>query len=900
MARSQSHLSSESTVALHTRLQVPHVARTLERLSLGLLSIPLLRGAQTARRISLLLESCMRLARLWPPPLNPARRPKCLDPQLCPLTVSLVPPVAETSLICALLECTRPHMLLVTLLTPRLLDPPSTVKNTRYTGCHNALCAASNLRGGRSLADHIQLRRCVTLCSDLTTASTLSADIPADSGSVHPAVPPGTPTAPCTNDALSSMPAPEISTTAASTVTVECSALALAPPGSGTAVQATDHLWQRQVGSIAELALGSSPRQSSSVCEGPGTCDVLGPSQSAIRRRPLQHLRLDMPKDDPMHPADQPSPRLGSTARPQRPSRGSRQPSSTKGKGKGKGKGRGKSKPPSSDSFGGQSSHGFQRERQRQDEDWTPSYSGTRLLYQVARLALRQESQMQMIIQDVRLHFYFRPTPPASVLPLIQRVATRWRNIMETEPGKLSMSLRETMLRELLQELRSRVKAFQTSSDMPAKAQKMGWTDSQGAWNYLRWNPAREVEELVPMVESRTTDSLLQDISEIESHLSGETIRNFKSVRPFNPSGHYNTEWVQFHLDIELRTSGDIMWTKLHQLGHSPLACSSTSTRSAISVSTHPIHPGSTLGGGLVNSASPPPCPPSCLGLHVAALVLTNPRGTACYMNCLVLALLHHLACLQVASPDELGALRGLHGALSRSTAPIELGKCFTWVMLVNPWPPWLRQSDAAEFLQHLLPRLKLPCFRGSWRARRLEHDSLCIRDHGATDMGPIQLVITGAESLQDCNDQWHTQPSVHALTRDTKSFWLQLLRFSVTGKGARRRHVKDSRPVLYVLHEFLMPVFDDAVSLEVSHLPFQATAVVMHHGPQVTSGHYRSVLQHDKKLWCTDDCIPACSPSASIVQSDLPHDSYLLLCRSLSVKHYCQVGTQCSHTVVM
>ena len=77
---------------------------------------------------------------------------------------------------------------------------------------------------------------------------------------------------------------------------------------------------------------------------------------------------------------------------------------------------------------------------------------------------------LQMIAQDVRLHFYFR----------IQQVATRWRNIMNTEPGRLTMSLRETMLRELVQELRSRVKSYQTSAEMQAKAQKMSWTDSQG------------------------------------------------------------------------------------------------------------------------------------------------------------------------------------------------------------------------------------------------------------------------------------------------------------------------------------------------------------------------------------------------------------------------------------
>ena len=158
-----------------------------------------------------------------------------------------------------------------------------------------------------------------------------------------------------------------------------------------------------------------------------------------------------------------------------------------------------------------------------------------------------------------------------------------------------------------------------------------------------------------------------------------------------------------------------------------------------------------------MNSASPSIHPPACLGLHATTLVLTNPLGTICYMNCLVLALLHHLACLQVANPDELGTLRGLHCALNRITAPVELGKCFAWVMLVNPWSHWLRQSDAAEFLQHLLPRLKLPCFRG-WQTRRSEHGSVCILDHVSADTGPIPLVITGAESLQDCIDQWHTQ----------------------------------------------------------------------------------------------------------------------------------------------
>ena len=99
---------------------------------------------------------------------------------------------------------------------------------------------------------------------------------------------------------------------------------------------------------------------------------------------------------------------------------------------------------------------------------------------------------------------------------------------------------------------------------MKEKALQLNWTDSQGAWNYLRWNPETQQEELVPQVESRATEQILDDLKVIETLISGTTIRHFGSVRPFRQ--HYETSWVQFTLEIELRTDGDLLWKHFNAL----------------------------------------------------------------------------------------------------------------------------------------------------------------------------------------------------------------------------------------------------------------------------------------------------------------------------------------------
>ena len=179
------------------------------------------------------------------------------------------------------------------------------------------------------------------------------------------------------------------------------------------------------------------------------------------------------------------------------------------------------------------------------------------ILGQMARLVLRHEQQLQAVQQDTKLHFFFRLAFSGSVLPFMTKVAARWRDLMDQ--NQVKSSLRETMLRELIQELKSRIRGFTASSmsEMQAQAVKMNWVD-QGGWNYMQWDPETQTEVLIPRMDSRSVDSLIQDLEAIEELISGTTIRHFGSLRPLSQS--YKTQWVQFTLELELRQDGDTLW----------------------------------------------------------------------------------------------------------------------------------------------------------------------------------------------------------------------------------------------------------------------------------------------------------------------------------------------------
>ncbi|CAE7232194.1 unnamed protein product [Symbiodinium sp. CCMP2592] len=493
--------------------------------------------------------------------------------------------------------------------------------------------------------------------------------------------------------------------------------------------------------------------------------------------------------------ADATMPQAGQSSEP---AAGDRGKGKNKGKGKGKGKGKSKGKGPRSGQTQGPnkqpwwntSGSGGEALTEWDAQAWgyVPqggSSAPPPVLGQMARLLLRHEKQLQAVQQDMKLHFFFRPDPPGSVLPFMTQVAKRWRELMDQ--NKVQSSLRETMLRELIHELKGRIQGFTAATmvEMQKKAHDMEWVDSQSNWNYMKWDPEQQKEVLIPRVESRSVDSLLQDLGEIERLISGTTIRHFGSVRPL--SQNYATQWVQFVLEIELRQDGDTLWSLFNSLNCAVLHLLGARLRRDRPVDSYLAQ---TLQHFLWEGR------------------LANPTSKTCYMNSALNALLFVIYSLGSTCEADLGQLRHAYQALLERAAALDIiSRLLTWIMFISPWAAPFQQHDVGEFLQHIVLRIRSPLFLGLWQARQ-EFDNQCrIVDSGPA-FAPVLLPLSeDSMTLQSCIDQWSAQDDSaiqHAITADTTSVLFQLMRFNAVGTGKRKRTVKDSKRVDNILSDIL------------------------------------------------------------------------------------------------
>ncbi|CAE7307318.1 unnamed protein product [Symbiodinium sp. CCMP2592] len=469
-----------------------------------------------------------------------------------------------------------------------------------------------------------------------------------------------------------------------------------------------------------------------------------------------------------------------------------------KAKGKGKGKGKGKNK--------GKGQRPGPSQGPNKQAWWSTSGSGGEQL---------TEWDAQAWNYDMKLHFFFRPDPPGSVLPFMTQVAKKWRELMDQ--NKVQSSLRETMLRELIHELKGRIQGFTAAAmvEMQKQAHEMEWVDSQGNWNYMKWDPEMQKEVLIPRVESRSVDdSLLQDVGEIERLINGTTIRHFGSVRPL--SQNYTTQWVQFVLEIELRQDGDSLWRLFNSLINCAVLSEPHSLTSLV-----------------------------LYRIDLLAISLANPTSKTCYMNSALNALLFVIHSLGSICEADLGQLRHAYQALLERAAPLDISRLLTWIMFISPWDAPFQQHDVGEFIQHVVMRIRSPLLRGTWQARQAFDNQCRIVDSGPAT-APVLLPLSGASmTLQSCIDQWSAQDDSaiqHAFTADTTAVLFQLMRFNAVGTWRRKRTVKDSTRVGDILTTILLPVYADNLLPTVHLKSFEVVASIVHYGALADSGHYRCV----------------------------------------------------------
>ena len=133
--------------------------------------------------------------------------------------------------------------------------------------------------------------------------------------------------------------------------------------------------------------------------------------------------------------------------------------------------------------------------------------------------------------------------------------------------------------------------------------------------------------------------------------------------------------------------------------------------------------------------------------------------------------------------------------------------------------------------------------------------------------------------SLQDLLELWKAQATRNFLSHASRHLVLQLGRFCFD-QGRERKHRQALR---WVGRRLLVPILDQNSqdgdpSLQLERFDIQA--LVLHHGPRTTSGHYTTCLLREvsgvTQFWTTDDERPAQRGS---MPSSMLTDSYLVLC---------------------
>ena len=233
-----------------------------------------------------------------------------------------------------------------------------------------------------------------------------------------------------------------------------------------------------------------------------------------------------------------------------------------------------------------------------------------------------------------------------------------------------------------------------------------------------------------------------------------------------------------------------------------------------------------------------------------------------------------------MASESPLGpSLRMIVGWLRRRSGIVHLWQHIPWISLHTSWPQPHRQHDIIEYMQFLRPWLSSAVAYCQWESRQ-ELDG-CIRkvDVGSTWPlwlpAPLDSLANHAEpntviSVQHLVDAWqqHAGAGSQALVQSPPILLIQVNRFCL----GSHRPAKSQTPVFPDLH-LMIPAFQGALdqpnALEVVYEKFRLSAALMHEGPEVTSGHYRTVLQDNGQQLITDDATPV---RMLCEQTDGPH----------------------------
>ena len=266
---------------------------------------------------------------------------------------------------------------------------------------------------------------------------------------------------------------------------------------------------------------------------------------------------------------------------------------------------------------------------------------------------------------DQAFHVYAQ-TGPGSIIPILYKDASRWKAIKEQSPTELNSSLRETLMRSLLEEMRVRIRACKDQPESIEFAQKQEWVATMRA--------------------SGSGHCAVYSRDLVEGARPSDPLRSMQVGQLFGPAigGH--------------QTAAGAAIPSIDGTGPSAQA------------------------SAMIPSTPSGPQRPTRWPLLQCAL--QNPSNH-CYMNH---TLLPYLWTTLQSTHKDLQQLSPIFRQLIK-TPTMALMRSIMWSHLTRAWPLPNQQHDAAEFATHLHTQAELPQFRGRWEARQLREQGIHITD---------------------------------------------------------------------------------------------------------------------------------------------------------------------------
>ncbi|CAE6970262.1 pol [Symbiodinium sp. CCMP2456] len=482
------------------------------------------------------------------------------------------------------------------------------------------------------------------------------------------------------------------------------------------------------------------------------------------------------------------------------------------------------------------------RYRQDPDQDYSwGSYQDTRYrssgsldveaaVYALAKLCLRQETELSEIRQEKCFLLHVSAAPHGILKPLIQ-ASMKWNELRDQM--KVECSLKTELFRLMLKETAARMEKFERNQDSQRAAEKVNWISGMPLlWLYQKWDP--EQQQLV--LDQSRSGIPHQEVKDMLENLSAalkmdpESLNQFAAKRRLTPTMTGSS--VPFRVSIGLRG-------------------------------------------------------PQCQILYEAFL---KPSGLA-VLN-LIGANMHKERQRHGREADEVGMPPGLLGTLGTSvrdlahtTQPVLLRALPRIQAIMRLWNDPNKQHDVAEFLSHLITQCRMPFGLECWQVRAIRGLELRILDEGSL-CTPIPLPTPvppnngQALTFQDCAAQFF-RGSEHpdqmcALASVAPLVCFQLRRYEFDVDTGITH--KCTTPVGFSEHAIQVPVWSEADTVQIRHVPYRITAIAFHEGVTPTAGHYRTCLLHQGQFYVTDVGAMAQRVGSQMLER-VQSNSYLFIC---------------------